>query len=272
MAALVDPSRLALHAKNVSLRRDGRSLLSDVCWQVERGRRSALLGPNGSGKTTLLRIVTGYLYPTSGQITVLGERIGQTNLDDLRRRIGIVDPTSVYLDGQRMPALDVVLSGFFGHLTIDFDDPTPEQHARARALLAQVGLAHRESQLFATLSTGEQRRVLVARALTTTPELLVLDEATAGLDLLAREEFLASVERMLTQQPGVTLLVVTHHLEDLPSSVDDILLLAEGTVRAHGRPEETLTDGILSGVFGVAVQADRANGRWSWRIVDQSRR
>jgi iron complex transport system ATP-binding protein len=259
----------AILAHGVSLVREGRSLVRDLSWRVERGSRAVVLGPNGSGKTTLLRLVTGYLYPTLGEMTVLGERLGETNLDELRRRIGIVDPTTIYLDGQRLPALDVVLSGFFGHLTIDFDVPSAEQYQRARHLLAEVGLAHREEQLFATLSTGEQRRVLMARAMASQPELLVLDEATAGLDLLAREQLLASVDRLLQDRPDLTLLVVTHHLEELPRGTSDVLLLADGQVRGSGPPEDILTDSLLSGIFGVPVQADRREGRWSWRVVGE---
>ncbi len=264
---MVAEERLAIDAREVSLVRDGRSILKDIAWQVPRGSRAVILGPNGSGKTSLLRCVTGYLYPTSGRISVLGETMGETNVDDLRRRIGVVDPTTIYLDGDRMPALDVVVSGFFGHLTIDFDYPSSQQYERARQLMADVGLERREDQLFATLSTGEQRRVLVARAMAAQPELLVLDEATAGLDLLAREQLLASVDRLAANRPDLTLLVVTHHLEELPRETSDILLLAEGTHRAAGKPEEVLTDAILSGVFGVPVQADRLDGRWSWRVV-----
>lgn len=266
---MVTATHLAIDARDVSMVREGRTLLANLSWQLERGSRAVVLGPNGSGKTTLLRLITGYLYPTTGSINVMGETLGQTNLDDLRRRIGIVDPTNIYLDGTRLPTIDVVLSGFFGHLTIDFDSPTPEQFHRARQLLRDVGLAHREQQTFATLSTGEQRRALIARAIATQPDMLVLDEATAGLDLLAREQFLACVDQLLDQQPEMTLLVVTHHLDELPRRANQILLLAEGTVRASGSPEETLTDGVLSAVFGVAVQADRTDGRWHWRVVGQ---
>jgi iron complex transport system ATP-binding protein len=267
MEPLVTSDSLALDVRDVSLVRDGRSILKEVSWQVPRGSKAVILGPNGSGKTSLLRLVTGYLYATSGKIGVLGETMGETNVDDLRRRIGVVDPTNIYLDGDRIPALDVVVSGFFGHLTIDFDYPTPQQYERARQILSDVGLEQREHQLFATLSTGEQRRVLVARAMASQPELLVLDEATAGLDLLAREQLLASVDRLASNRPDLTLLVVTHHLEELPRATDEILLLAEGTRRAAGKPEDVLSDAILSGVFGVPVQADRLDGRWSWRVV-----
>jgi iron complex transport system ATP-binding protein len=267
METLVVEERLAIDARNVSLVRDGRSILKEVSWQVPRGSRAVILGPNGSGKTSFLRCVTGYLYPTAGKISVLGETMGETNVDDLRRRIGVVDPTTIYLDGDRMPAVDVVVSGFFGHLTIDFDYPNSQQYDRARQLLADVGLKQRENQFFDTMSTGEQRRVLVARAMATLPELLVLDEATAGLDLLAREQLLASVDRLASDRPDLTILVVTHHLEELPRETSEILLLAEGTRRAAGKPEEVLTDAILSGVFGVPVQADRLDGRWSWRVV-----
>lgn len=257
----------ALEARHIRWMRDHRAILEDVSWSVPPGARAAVLGPNGSGKTSLLRMVTGYLFPTTGSMSVLGETLGQTNLDELRRRMGIVDPTNIYLEADRLVAIDVVLSGFFGHLCIDFDYPTPSQVERAQKLLAAVGLEHRDQQRMSTLSTGEQRRVLVARAMACEPELLVLDEATAGLDLLAREQLLASVDHLVQQNPQLTLLVVTHHLEELPRGIDHVLVLSRGKVAAAGDPASVLTPAILSPAFGVPVQVTHEQGRWSWRVA-----
>jgi iron complex transport system ATP-binding protein len=210
----------------------------------------ALLGPNGSGKTTLLRLITGYRFPTTGTMTVLGEELGQTNLDELRLRVGLLDPNIEHLAKERLRAIEVVLSGFFGHLCIDFDVPTESQIASAQDMLADVGLESHADQIFATLSTGEQRRVLLARALAADPELLILDEPTAGLDLLAREMLLATVDRVTRLRPEIS----------------DILLLTNGRVAAQGAPSSVLTNEILTEVFQVPVTVNQTSGRWQWHV------
>jgi len=256
----------AIRADRVSIRIGGTPILHEVSWNVPRGARAALLGPNGSGKTTLLRLVTGYRYPTTGSMTVLREELGKTNLDDLRLRVGLLDPNIEHLAKERLRAVEVVLSGFFGHLCIDFDVPTESQIASAHAMLADVGLGAHADQIFATLSTGEQRRVLLARALAADPELLILDEPTAGLDLLAREMLLATVDRVTRLRPEMTVLVVTHHLDELLPETSNILLLTNGRVAAEGEPTSVLTNEILSKVFQVPVTVSQNGGRWQWHV------
>ncbi|MBX9652906.1 ATP-binding cassette domain-containing protein [bacterium] len=256
----------AILADRVSIRIGGVPILHEVSWDVPRGARVALLGPNGSGKTTLLRLITGYRFPTTGTMTVLGEELGQTNLDELRLRVGLLDPNIEHLAKERLRAIEVVLSGFFGHLCIDFDVPTESQIASAHAMLADVGLESHADQIFATLSTGEQRRVLLARALASDPELLILDEPTAGLDLLAREMLLATVDRVIRLRPEMTVLVVTHHLDELLPETSDILLLTNGRVAAQGSPSSVLTNEILTEVFQVPVTVNLTSGRWQWHV------
>lgn len=256
----------AILADHVSIRIGGVPILHEVSWDVPRGARVALLGPNGSGKTTLLRLITGYRFPTTGTMTVLGEELGQTNLDELRLRVGLLDPNIEHLAKERLRAIEVVLSGFFGHLCIDFDVPTNSQIASAHAMLADVGLESHADQVFATLSTGEQRRVLLARALASDPELLILDEPTAGLDLLAREMLLATVDRVIRLRPEMTVLVVTHHLDELMPETSDILLLTNGRVAAQGAPSSVLTNEILTEVFQVPVTVNQTSGRWQWHV------
>lgn len=256
----------AILADRVSIRIGGVPILHEVSWDVPRGARVALLGPNGSGKTTLLRLITGYRFPTTGTMTVLGEELGQTNLDELRLRVGLLDPNIEHLAKERLRAIEVVLSGFFGHLCIDFDVPTNSQIASAHAMLADVGLESHADQIFATLSTGEQRRVLLARALASDPELLILDEPTAGLDLLAREMLLATVDRVIRLRPEMTVLVVTHHLDELLPETSDILLLTNGRVAAQGSPSSVLTNEILTEVFQVPVTVNQTSGRWQWHV------
>lgn len=256
----------AIHADRVSIRIGGVPILHEVSWDVARGARVALLGPNGSGKTTLLRLITGYRFPTTGTMTVLGEELGHTNLDELRLRVGLLDPNIEHLAKERLRAIEVVLSGFFGHLCIDFDVPTESQIASAQDMLADVGLESHADQIFATLSTGEQRRVLLARALAADPELLILDEPTAGLDLLAREMLLATVDRVTRLRPEMTVLVVTHHLDELLPETSDILLLTNGRVAAQGAPSSVLTNEILTEVFQVPVTVNQTSGRWQWHV------
>jgi iron complex transport system ATP-binding protein len=244
----------------------GRSILSDVSWSVPAGARAALLGPNGGGKSTFLRLLTGYQYPTEGTVTVLGETIGRTVLDDLRRRIGLVDPAGPWRLDDATPALDAVLTGWFGHLCLHFDEPTPEQVEAGRRALTEVGLGQRATQPFGTMSQGEQRRVLLARATVAGPELLILDEPCSGLDLLARESWLATLERLLNRRPELTALVVTHHLEELPPGLDQCLVLANGRAVATGTPSTALTGPVLSAAFGVPVEVRERAGRWSWHV------
>ena len=267
MPALSSKNVDAIVSDSVGVRIGGTPIVEDICWRVPRGTRAALLGHNGSGKTTLLRLVTGYLFPTTGIMTVLGEQLGLTNLDDLRRRVGLLDPNIEHLEKSRIRAIEVVLSGFFGHLCIDFDVPTQSQIKSAHAMLSDVGLTTHANQIFATLSTGEQRRVLLARALAADPELLILDEPTAGLDLLAREMLLATVDRVTRLRPEMTVLVVTHHLDELLPDTTNVLLLAHGRIAAQGSPDSVLTAEILSKAFGVPVTITQTAGRWQWHVT-----
>jgi iron complex transport system ATP-binding protein len=251
---------------DVHLRIEGKGVLCGLDWSVRAGERAAVLGPNGAGKSSLLTLLTGRRHPTRGVVEILGERIGRTNWDDLRRRAGSVDSSSEVPGRDRMRAIEVVLSGFSGRATIDFDEPTEAQIQAAWAMLADVGLRNREDQLFSTLSTGEQRRALLARALASGPELLVLDEATAGLDLLGRETFLATLDRISRRRPDMTVVIATHYLEDLCPATSNVLLLRDGKSVASGPPESVLSEERLSEAFGVPVAVSGQSGRWTWRV------
>ena len=260
----------AIELENACFRRGGRDILASLCWSVPAGSVAAILGPNGCGKTTLLRLITGYAFPTRGTIRCLGERLGRVDVHSLRRRIGIVDPTNPFRTEGRVTVRDVVVSGYFGTLTIDYDSPTQEQFAMAEAALDQVGLGDRQQQRFGTLSTGEQRRALLARALVDQPEMLLLDEPTAGLDLLARETMLATVERLRQIHPCMTVMMVTHHLEELSPSTSEVLLLAQGRGEASGEPHDVLQSDAVSRAFGCPVDVRQTNGRWTWRVDPQT--
>ena len=259
----------AIELKDLSFRTTQVEILRDINWSIDRGAIAVMLGPNGSGKTTLLRLISGYLWPSVGSVATLGCKLGETDVHALRRRLGIVDPSAVSRLDRRMSALDVVLTGFFGTLTIFYDRPSPSQINIARQAMYEVGLVDKEDQLFQTLSTGEQRRALLARALVGNPELLILDEACAGLDLLSRETLLATVSRMHSARPKLTLLVVTHHIEEVLPTTTDVLLLREGKLVGSGKPDRLLTNEPIGKTFGCAVDITRIGQRWNWSVTPE---
>ncbi|QEG37225.1 ABC transporter ATP-binding protein [Bythopirellula goksoeyrii] len=259
----------AIEFKDVSFRTTKVEILRDVNWSINRGAMAVILGPNGCGKTTLLRLITGYLWPSEGSVATLGCELGSVDVHSLRRRLGIVDPSAVALLDANMTALDVVLTGFFGTLTIYFDRPTRTQVEIARKAMHEVGLFEKDNQNFQTLSTGEQRRILLARAMVGRPEMLILDEACAGLDLLSRETLLATVWKMHSARPDMTLLVVTHHIEEVLPTATDVLLMREGKIVGSGSPNELLTNEPVSKAFGCAVEVSRIGERWTWSVTPE---
>lgn len=251
---------------NVTLFRGDTVILRDVSWQVRRGEHWAVIGANGSGKTTLLRIVAGYLWPSVGDATVLGGHFGDTDIQALRRRIGWV---SSFLHDWVPPhetAMDTVLSGLSA--TVGFHvEPEPGDAERARELLAFFGCDGRADHAFGTLSQGEQQKTLIARALLPKPELLILDEVCAGLDLAARENFLAMLEKLGGEAGDPVLIFVTHHIEEIFPAVSHVLVLKAGRVVALGPKAEVLAEKTLSQAFGLPVNIDRAGGRYWPKIV-----
>jgi iron complex transport system ATP-binding protein len=256
----------AVELADVGVTLGGAPILQRVDWSLPRGSRAALLGANGSGKSTLLRLIAGYQFPTQGVAQVLGERFGAVDLSKLRQRIGVVDPASPLLFDERSSVRDAVLTGFFGNLSPWFNEPTPEQRRLADDMLKTVGLALHAKQPFPTLSSGERRRALLARVLVQRPDLLLLDEPAAGLDLPGREELLATLDAAAERSPDLTLIVATHWLEELPVSTNHVLLLADGRVEAFGPPEIVLTAERLSAAFRTPVEVTRDGGRWHWFV------
>jgi iron complex transport system ATP-binding protein len=246
-----------------------RPILNDVSWQVAPGEVAAVLGANGCGKSTLLRLAVGYLWPQKGAVQLLGKTLGDVELAPLRQRVGIIEATTDYPFDETMTALDVVVSGYFSALTVGYVHPSPDMWSHARQLLAQVGLADRDTQLYATLSTGQRMRVLIARGLVRKPELLILDEPTAGLDLPSREAVLATLARLHPPAgpAGPALITVTHHLQELLPATSNVLLLSlQGRVVAAGPAETVLTSSHMSAAYGVKVDVERRNGRWSAHV------
>ena len=243
----------------------GATLLDRVDWQVEEGERWAVLGPNGAGKTTLLQVAATRLHPTGGVAWVLGERLGRVDVFELRPRIGLA---SARLAAQVAPTervLDVVVTAAYGIVGRWQEDYDPGDLQRGRALLALLGVGAMAQRAFGTLSEGERQRVLVARALMADPELLLLDEPAAGLDLGGREDLVARLGRLAADLAAPTFVLVTHHVEEIPVGTTHVLLLRAGRVVSAGPIDEALTARSLSEAFGLSVALERHAGRWSAR-------
>jgi iron complex transport system ATP-binding protein len=259
----------AIDLQKVTVKRNGRAILRNVSWHVAAGECVAILGPNGSGKSTLARVIMGQIWPTTGAVSVLGQRFGETDLNQLRSSIRLVQSHGVVEFDAEETTLNVALTGFFGTVGL-YDAVTPAMKKIATALLAQVGLKKEIHQPYRTLSSGERMRCLIARALVVEPRLLILDEPTAGLDVLAREQVLATVQRIRSHRGGApAVLMITHHVEELLPSTSQVLLLDDGTVSAIGKPGEVIRAGVLSKVYGCPVHVSRRGGRY-WLQVDSA--
>lgn len=260
---------VVVRLEDVSVVRNGTFLLSSVSWTIEAGQHWVLLGPNGSGKTTLLRIVGSGLWPTSGVVEILGSRLGRVDMRQLRKRIAQISASMARnLRGDQL-ALDVVLTGRHAALETWWNEYTDDDRAEARSLLAAVGLGDETFLMrpFGHLSEGERQQVLVARALMATPELLLLDEPVAGLDLGAREHLLNRLSALAEEVAGPPMVMVTHHVEEIPSGMTHAALLRKGHLVAAGAIDDVLTSDRISDVFGVELTLRRDNGRWSARGV-----
>ena len=267
----------AVDAHDVSVVRGKTRILEGVTCRIPRGSCTAILGPNGCGKTTFARALTGHMFATSGSITVLGERLGQTDVRELRKRVGVVNPTtdthSVHVTGAvvdaDLSATDAVITGYYATVGM-YDRPTDEQRDRARALLDHVGLSHRKDHRFGLLSTGEQRRGLIARALVHMPELLILDEPTAGLDLAGREQVLATIETILGHPNPPAVLMITHHVEELSPRTDQVMLMKGGRFVASGSPADIITPETLTETFDCKVYVRKVHGRYWLEVLPEA--
>ncbi len=242
--------------------RQRRPILDGVTWEAGRGERWALLGPNGAGKTTLLTVVGAAEFPSRGTVDVLGERLGHTDVFRVRERVGFVDARLGRRFAPGLTVEQVALTGATGTIGLLEQRVRPDDRDRARALLATLGVERLADRRFADCSHGERTRTLIARALVARPELLLLDEPGAGLDLGGRETLLAALSRLAAEQPELTLVTTTHHLEELPAETTHALLLRDGAVAAAGPEAETLTGRALSACFGLPVRVGRNRGRW----------
>ncbi|MFN8136160.1 MAG: ABC transporter ATP-binding protein [Propionicimonas sp.] len=250
---------------DVTVRRGGATLLDAVTWTVEEDERWVVLGPNGAGKTTLLSVASATLHPTSGVAGILEEVLGTVDVFELRPRIG----TSSAALAERIPrherVRDLVVSasyGVVGRWREAYDDL---DHERAEGLLRELGVVELADRTFGTLSEGERKRVQIARALMTDPELLLLDEPAAGLDLGGREDLVATLSRLAFDPDAPATVLVSHHVEEIPPGFTHALLLRQGRVVASGLLDQVLTAENLSVTFGMPLLLTSADGRWAAR-------
>ncbi len=256
-----------LSLSGVAVVREGATLLADVDWAVSEGERWVVLGPNGAGKSTLLQVAAASLFPSRGEVTLLGERFGEVDLGELRTRVGL----SSALLADRVPpherAIDVVVTASWGVIGRWQESYDEADTARAQDLLGRVGLRAFANRRFGSLSEGERKRVLLARALMADPELLLLDEPAAGLDLGAREALLRLLTRLGNDPAAPPTVLVTHHVEEIPVGTTHALLLSRGRVVAAGPVGQVLTGPLLSQAFGLPLVVESREGRFSARAL-----
>jgi iron complex transport system ATP-binding protein len=250
---------------HVDLDRPSTSVLRDVNWEVGPGQRWAVLGPNGSGKTTLMQLASGYLHPTRGTVDILGQRLGRTDVRALRERLAMVSASIARMVVPWLAAREVVVSARHGALEPWWHTYSSAERDKAAALLAHAGFEHVSERPFGQLSEGERQQVLLARALMADPELLLLDEPCAGLDMGGRERLVARLGALAADPGAPPTVLVTHHVEEIPSGFTHVLLLNGGQILAAGPASEAMTAASLSACFGVPLRLRYEEGRWTSR-------
>jgi len=256
------PAQPILEISNLRLQRGRTVILDKISWRVERGQHWVMLGANGSGKTSLLSALTGYLMPSGGEIVVLGRRYGESDWRELRKHIGLVSSSVRQMMADTEPALESVISGKYA--MIDFwGRATRDDRIAALRILRQIECAHLAGRPWRVLSQGERQRVLIGRALMAKPRLLILDEPCAGLDPAAREHFLQFLQRLGRGKNAPTLLLVTHHVEEIMPVFSHVLILKNGEVLATGKIAALLKTKLLSTAFNARTHLKRANGRYA---------
>jgi len=261
----------AVNLENVSVVRWARAILTDISMQVAAGSCCAILGPNGSGKSTLLAILSGYMWPSNGSVSIGGQVFGKVDLAKIRSTIGLIEPSRSPAFDLHVSVCDVVATGLYGTVRLPIHrDVLPNQWRRVEEEIEQFGLGELHDSAFAQLSTGEQMKVLLARALVAKAGLLLLDEPTAGLDMGASAACIGVLERLLNRRNHPTVVIVTHHLDELPCSVDQVVLLKRGGVLDEGPAAQVLTSEKLSKLFDCRVEVFCGNGRYVAGVSDGS--
>ncbi len=256
---------VGIELDGVGVQRNGNRMLAGIDWRVRADERWVVLGHNGSGKTTLLRVASLYLHPTSGTVKVLGETLGRTDVRSLRARIGVASQALADQLRGDLTAADVVMTGKYAALEPWWHTYDEADRARARRELDRVGVARFADRRFGTLSAGERQRVQLARTLMADPELLLLDEPGAGLDLAAREDLVGRLSDLAAEADSPPIVLVTHHTEEIPDHFTHALLLSHGHRVASGPIGQVIDEASLSECFGLPLRLERRDGRWlSW--------
>jgi len=254
-----------LRLDDVTLRRGENQILDGITWGVDPTDRWVILGPNGAGKTSLITVCSARAHPTTGSARILGEQLGETNTHELRIRVGL---TSAALADRIPPhetVHDIVMTAAYGVTGRWREEYEQIDEARAEDLLSAFGMHAFADRTFETLSEGERKRVQIARALMTDPELLLLDEPAAGLDLGGREELLAALTELAGDRRSPAMVMVTHHVEEIPVGFTHALLMRDGRIVAQGRLVDVLTSANLSQTYGLPIQLFAQDGRWTAR-------
>ncbi|MFD7166184.1 ABC transporter ATP-binding protein [Streptomyces violascens] len=252
-----------LELVDVSVVRDGRALVDDVSWSVKEGERWVILGPNGAGKTTLLNIASSYLFPSTGTAKILGERLGKVDVFELRPRIGMAGVAMADKLPKRQTVLQTVLTAAYGMTATWQEEYDAVDEDRARAFLDRLGMTDFVDRKFGTLSEGERKRTLIARAMMTDPELLLLDEPAAGLDLGGREDLVRRLGRLARDPYAPSMVMVTHHVEEIAPGFTHVLMIRQGKVLAAGPMETELTSRNLSLCFGLPLLVEHRGDRYT---------
>jgi iron complex transport system ATP-binding protein len=252
-----------LELVDVSVVRNGHALLDDVSWSVKEGERWVILGPNGAGKTTLLNMASSYLYPSTGTATILGERLGAVDVFELRPRIGMAGIAIADKLPRRQTVLRTVLTAAYGMTAHWHEEYEWMDEQRALAFLDRLGMSDYLDREFGTLSEGERKRTLIARAMMTDPELLLLDEPAAGLDLGGREDLVRRLGRLARDPYAPSMIMVTHHVEEIAPGFTHVLMIRQGQILAAGPLETELTSRNLSRCFGLPLVVENRGDRWT---------
>lgn len=253
--------------KNVSFKRDGREILKNINWEIKEGENWALIGLNGSGKSTLLSMIPAYTFATKGEVSVFDKKFGACVWAEIKERVGFVSSTlNTFSDRLNNQSLaDIVLSGKYNSIGI-YQEITQKDREKANNIIKDFKLSHLKLNKFGTLSQGEQRKTLLARAFMNSPSLLILDEPCSGLDIRAREIFLKSLEENSKNKNAIPFIYVTHQIEEIVPSITHVAILDNGEIVAQGNKYEVLTDENLSKLYGIDIKIEWSNNR-PWLIV-----
>ncbi len=255
-----------LEISRLRVQRDRTTILENISWRIERGEHWVILGANGSGKTSLLSALTGYLMPTAGEIAVLGHRYGESDWRKLRKRIGLVSSSVRQMMANEEPALETIISGKYA--MIDFwGTPSKADCVQAQRILKGIECSHLAERPWRVLSQGERQRVLIGRALMAIPRLLILDEPCAGLDPAAREHFLQFLQRLAGRKTAPTMILVTHHVEEIMPVFSHVLVLKDGQTLASGSKAGRLNSKTLSAAFNCRLQLNQTAHRYELKVA-----